>query len=573
MSIINIKYPNSIIEVLDVSYNTTKIMHDTTGLGLNIFHNFNDTINSSAEIYSDSIIFNTSQIDGTKDYNQFGNNTIHRNTDSIGGIKRIIVQPSGINFINNQDGNNLTMSYNTSQLLTNQDYSISCSNLSLNASTIDLSGQVEFTTNPPHCYINPTLGNDLVNKGYVDSLVGQYSGGYNLYFNYSVTDGAYKSLGQSIVDVAQQTVVITTNGLLQPVASFVSSALGITEIPAGLWNVLLYGQIDSTHGDVHYSYKLYTYDGITENEIGASAISADINAINNPAAYIMNITLATPETITLTTKLVIRIFVQNVGSSSARTITTYFQNNYYSFTQSTLNAGTTLLSSNNTWTGTNNYSLEITAPIITVENNLYTPFLSNRGSLNIGTGSLTTSTTIGRVNASTNIRANTLTLEPSTTLQVNIPITPNYSSNALTGNTTGTIGQILNGSLISNNTNLTFTGAGAGRVGKINISSLTLPFGVWLISGSVICRCLTTSNLCQIECQIQPEISYTSFCQNFSTGSVNFTNWDCPVGTTGFYVSTSGADTVTFTIWIFASTGTWSIRSIARTWFKAVRIA
>ena len=568
MSIINIKYPNSIIEVLDVSYNTTKIMHDIAGLGLNIFHNFNDTINSSAEIYSDSIIFNTSQIDGTKDYNQFGNNTIHRNTDSIGGIKRIIVQPSGINFINNQDGNNLTMSYNTSQLLTNQDYSISCNNLSLNASTIDLSGQVEFTTNPPHCYINPTLGNDLVNKGYVDSLVGQYSGGYNLYFNYSVTDGAYKSLGQTIVDVSQQTVVITTNGLLQPVASFVSSALGITEIPAGLWNVLLYGQIDSTNGDVHYSYKLYTYDGITENEIGASAISADINAINNPAAYIMNITLATPETITLTTKLVIRIFVQNVGSSSARTVTTYFQNNYYSFTQSTLNAGTTLLSSNNTWTGTNNYSLEITAPIITVENNLYTPFLSNRGSLNIGTGSLTTSTTIGRVNASTNIRANTLTLEPSTTLQVNIPITPNYTYNVTTGtNVAGSIGYVYQGSVT--------TGAiSANNLFTHGTITGVLP-GVYYVTATVA-----------VECTAAGQVIYQQYLLDNQTlgGAVFAINGisvgnapgNCSIRT--YYGNVSGVITLTATnslrvrtFWNF--TGGTFTRTALSFEFQAVRIA
>ena len=35
----------------------------------------------------------------------------------------------------------------------------------------------------PHCNTPATNGNDLVTLGYVESLVGQYSGGYNFFFN------------------------------------------------------------------------------------------------------------------------------------------------------------------------------------------------------------------------------------------------------------------------------------------------------------------------------------------------------------------------------------------------------
>ena len=47
----------------------------------------------------------------------------------------------------------------------------------------DMSGQFTFNL-PPHIP-DPILGNDAAPKGYVDSLVGQYAGGFNLFFNYS----------------------------------------------------------------------------------------------------------------------------------------------------------------------------------------------------------------------------------------------------------------------------------------------------------------------------------------------------------------------------------------------------
>ena len=57
----------------------------------------------------------------------------------------------------------------------------STNNLNITSDNINLYGQASFDT-PPHS-ITPILGNDLATKGYVDSLVGQYSGGFNLYLN------------------------------------------------------------------------------------------------------------------------------------------------------------------------------------------------------------------------------------------------------------------------------------------------------------------------------------------------------------------------------------------------------
>jgi hypothetical protein len=112
----------------------------------------------------------------------------------------------------------------------------------------------------------------------------------------------------------------------------------------------------------------------------------------------MNLTITSPITLLLTDSLIIRIFANRVGSGSAITVRTFFEGNYYSFTQSTLNAGTTLLTSNNNWTGTNNFSIGITCPSI-----------DTTGTLTIGNTTATT-TTIGRSLQTTNINGTTTIL-------------------------------------------------------------------------------------------------------------------------------------------------------------------
>jgi hypothetical protein len=66
-------------------------------------------------------------------------------------------------------------------------------------------------------------------------------------------------------------------------------------------------------------------------------------------------------------------------------VNTYFQDEYYSFSQSTLNAGTTLLSSNNTWTGTNKFALGITSPALDTETAVALNIgVTNASAINIG---------------------------------------------------------------------------------------------------------------------------------------------------------------------------------------------
>jgi len=310
----------------------------------------------------------------------------------------------GLTLENNQTtlaGNTLqfgTTKYSINEINTPDSYSIVSNNiLTLSGSEININGQSTFTTSPH--VPEPVLGNDIASKGYVDSLVGQYSGGYNLFFNYTVgvSGTTYKSLGQTIVDSSQCEIVTSTNGLLQEVASFATEQLGITTIPVGIWNVLVYGKVNENSTQVVYSFKLYKYDGVSETEINiiGGESSTDIHDLNINA-YSINATIATPYSLQLTDRIVIKIFVEQTTPTPSVNITTYFQNVYYSFTQSTLNSGTTLLTSTNTWSGNNTFSLGIISPSIDSSNGQ--PFY-------IGSTNATT-TNIGRLGQSTNLQGN-----------------------------------------------------------------------------------------------------------------------------------------------------------------------
>lgn len=251
----------------------------------------------------------------------------------------------------------------TTDLLVTSNQITSNDTLGITANTLNLNGQTVFDI-PPHCAVDPTTGIDLANKGYIDSLVGQYSGGFNLYFNYSVTDptyGTFQSLGQTVVAAAQQTVVNNITSGTQEVARFITLPIGITTIPIGLWDALIYGAVSGTGGDVHYYFELYKKTALNADTLlVTSGISPDVNASpsTNPTSYTMNATITAPITLDLTDRLFIILYVTKTGVNAIN-VTTYFQNDFYSFTQSTLNAGTTLLSSNNTWTGTNKFDLAV----------------------------------------------------------------------------------------------------------------------------------------------------------------------------------------------------------------------
>jgi hypothetical protein len=300
-----------------------------------------------------------------------------------------------------------------------------------NGTELAITGQVSFN-NPPHS-VDAINGNDLVTKGYVDSLVGQYSGGYNFFLNYSVVDGLYRSLGQSVVTAAQQKVDLSSNATNQLVAEFVSSALGITSIPSGIWNVLLYSEVSAPAGVCTYFFELYQLTGATETLITTSGLSADVNSLTTPTAFPINATIAAPWPVALTDKIVLKIYVHKDGTPV--NVATYFQNAYYSFSQSTLNAGTTLLSSNNTWTGTNKFTLGITSPALDRE---------TAGVLNIGATNASGVSFNNKVLSSLTYGVNqfvtlsTNTAVPSAT-QIGATTAPTTAATATTSATAGNI--------------------------------------------------------------------------------------------------------------------------------------
>jgi hypothetical protein len=245
----------------------------------------------------------------------------------------------------------------------------------------NLQGQFTFNT-PPHIP-DPILGNDAAPKGYVDSLVGQYAGGFNLFFNYSQTDASYvtfKSLSQLVSPSAGEIVPTTINTGNNLIAQFITEPLGIETIPVGLWDAFVYGAINAIGGDAHYYFELWKKTALNvDSLLGTSGISPDINASpnNNPTSYSMILPISTAIPLALTDRLYVVLYV-NYNGATSRSLSTYFEGSYYSFLQTSLNAGTTLLSSNNTWTGTNNFLLPPTTP-----NQVGTP--ANTDIVNYGT--------------------------------------------------------------------------------------------------------------------------------------------------------------------------------------------
>lgn len=240
--------------------------------------------------------------------------------------------------------------------------------------TNDFTEQVSFTL-PPHS-APPLLGNDLATKGYVDSLVGQYSGGLNLFLNYSqpveVGGQPYYSISKQVSAASQQSITVSTVVGDNLLVTFISNELNITEIPAGLFDLFLYGAVSSPSQIVFYRFILKKYSDGVITTIASSGNSKDVNASpsNNPEVYLTNATISLAEPMLLTDRIIIEIYYDKTGGASVD-LTTYFESAYYSFVQSTLNAGTTLLTSDNNWTANNNFELSPTVPTVSAGDNSY----------------------------------------------------------------------------------------------------------------------------------------------------------------------------------------------------------
>ena len=254
-------------------------------------------------------------------------------------------------------------------------------------STVNINGQAKFNNITPQCSVDPTFGDELANKGYVDRVVGNYSGnGLFLYFNIPgpitnpitspLTGLTTQVLGQTLVPMNASnaalyyTLQTTSIGTSTLIASFMTASgyPNTTSIPSGIWSMLVYGYVSSTTGTVFYHFDVYEVDaaGVNVKQLGGdSTKSNDVNAVtaSDPDAYHCSLTMPLAITLTSTTsRIKVNIYVTGAGLAAGTNLFTYFGGTYYSFITSTLSASTALLTANNTWTGTNEFSVRPTAP-------------------------------------------------------------------------------------------------------------------------------------------------------------------------------------------------------------------
>jgi hypothetical protein len=118
----------------------------------------------------------------------------------------------------------------------------------------------------------------------------------------------------------------------------------------------LYSYISDTSGSVFYYFSVYK--NTTSNLIARSAYSRDVNGnVTSTPFDIYTMILPFPDTpMTVTDRLLVTINVSAVNIAPNTTLNTMFEGSNYSFVTTSLNSGTKLLSSNNNWSGQNNFS-------------------------------------------------------------------------------------------------------------------------------------------------------------------------------------------------------------------------
>jgi trimeric autotransporter adhesin len=388
--------------------------------------------------------------------------------------------------------------------------------------TIDVSGQVVFNT-PPHIP-DPMFGNDAASKGYVDSLVGQYSGGLNLFLNNSLTstvtdpsNNTCKLLLSTVDDASSSNIVTTiTTDAIYTINSFITDVNypGILSLPQGLWSMMVYSDISSSAvGVINYKFILYKYSASTFIPIATSTLSDDVNAlygnVGSPTAYHMQATI-TEQSLLLTDRIAIILYAQTSGVTPGSQLTTFFEGEYYSYVQSTLNAGTNLLGSSNTWTGNNNFTISLTAPTRDSSDN----------STNVATTAYVT-TAINNLTSQSNI-SNGVNIMP----QINVSVLA-VINNASISNLSATNASMDNVSITNlSATNISNDSITASNVSMFNVSITNLS------TNNISTDSITASNVSMFNVSI-----LNLSARNVSVNSITVSN---PIITTdGTYTSTT----------------------------------
>lgn len=262
--------------------------------------------------------------------------------------------------------------------ITHTDTSLNITNdneMNIEAPTVNMNGQVNFDT-PPHS-VSPILGNDLTTKSYVDTLIGNYGGnGLPLYFNIASANPnpitSYpinEDLSQTLIAVdatptadyyTLQTTALGTDTLI---ATFTTPAgyPNTFTIPAGLWNMLIYGYASGSGGQLYYHFHLLELKSdLTTALIATSGFSSDVNATSSvdPDTYHASLSIVEPYILDSSySRLIVEIYTTGTGMGGSVNLNTLFGGPYYSFITTSLSGGTSILNMNNNWSGENTYQL------------------------------------------------------------------------------------------------------------------------------------------------------------------------------------------------------------------------
>jgi hypothetical protein len=211
------------------------------------------------------------------------------------------------------------------------------------------SGQSTFTNAPTTLEQQVTIPKDhLVTKEYVDSV--DTNGGKNYYLNYSQIDPIYtlyKTLSPSVDVVSQQSIQVLALGT-NLLAQFISPAINVSRLQAGLFLLNQFGTRTGTQGTVQFYFQIYLFS--TNTLVGTSGLSNNASTTVDLFTMVFNLT-SNIEVLT-TERLVLKLYSVGTSTNNAN-VTAYFEGDYYSFLTTTLNRASDLLGTNNEWTGQN----------------------------------------------------------------------------------------------------------------------------------------------------------------------------------------------------------------------------
>ena len=158
-------------------------------------------------------------------------------------------------------------------------------------------------------------------------------GGEVLYLNYSVTVNSYKQLGVTPTTAPLQTVPISvTGGTTSNLTGFQSDFQLPTFIPQGLWDFNIFA-LSSKAGTVLYCDVYTRTSGGTETLVASG--SNDPVPIPTTSVTQLNTILVMPYTTLNAGDTVVVKVVGSNAPGSAATITTYYENGYYSHIHTT----------------------------------------------------------------------------------------------------------------------------------------------------------------------------------------------------------------------------------------------